>query len=117
VFINQFVLGMEPLASIQSPRVYHKLQPNVVYYENVTVTDGEHIELSNERKAFLMKRGHQLARIGVGAVTQLVVQTLDDDSVDFGRKNGRRFQNGGSVYHGILTAVSDPRKDGKPAAM
>ncbi|KAL8137029.1 hypothetical protein V2J09_003030 [Rumex salicifolius] len=115
VFLNHFVLGMEPLASIQSPRVYHKLQPNVVFYENVTVIDGEHIELSNERKAFLKERGHQLTRIGVGAVTQLVVQTLDD-SVDLGRKNGR-FHNDGSVYHGILTAVSDPRKDGKPAAM
>ncbi|PRQ50959.1 putative gamma-glutamyltransferase, Omega peptidase [Rosa chinensis] len=43
VFINYFILGMEPLASVQSPRVYHRLIPNIVSYENWTVIDGDHI--------------------------------------------------------------------------
>ncbi|CAH9143735.1 unnamed protein product, partial [Cuscuta epithymum] len=46
VFLNHFVLGMDPLAAVQSPRVYHKLIPNVVLYENWTIIDGDHIELS-----------------------------------------------------------------------
>lgn len=25
VFINQFILGMDPLAAVQNPRVYHKV--------------------------------------------------------------------------------------------
>lgn len=25
VFLNHFILGMEPLAAVQSPRVYHKV--------------------------------------------------------------------------------------------
>ncbi|KAI3709598.1 hypothetical protein L2E82_39364 [Cichorium intybus] len=105
VFLNHFVLGMEPLDAVQSPRVYHKLIPNVVYYENWTVIDGDHIELSNERKEFLKERGHVLEAKSGGAICQLIVQTL---------KNYNSDDKG--VLRGLLTAVSDPRKDGKPAA-
>uniref|UniRef100_A0A803MPR8 Glutathione hydrolase n=1 Tax=Chenopodium quinoa TaxID=63459 RepID=A0A803MPR8_CHEQI len=52
VFLNHFVLGMDPLTAVQSARVYHKLIPNVVLYENVTVIDGEHIELPKGRRLF-----------------------------------------------------------------
>ncbi|KVI01199.1 Gamma-glutamyltranspeptidase [Cynara cardunculus var. scolymus] len=69
VFLNHFVLGMEPLDAIQSPRVYHKLMPNVVYYENWTMIDGDHIELSNYRKKFLKERGHQLESKAGGGVS------------------------------------------------
>ncbi|KAH9623658.1 hypothetical protein KSS87_014776 [Heliosperma pusillum] len=109
VFINHFVLRMDPLAAVQSPRVYPKLMPNVVYYENVTVTNGEHIELSEERRGFLKKRGHQLESVGIQAICQLIVQTFGK-SIDHGRKTG-------NVNSGTLTGVSDPRKDGKPAAV
>ncbi|GER51393.1 gamma-glutamyltranspeptidase [Striga asiatica] len=110
VFINHFILGMEPLKAVQSPRVYHKLFPNVVSYENWTVIDGEHIELSEERKRFLRERGHLLQAKAGGAICQLVVQNLTK-SVDLGRKLGN-----GNVFRGMLTAVSDPRKGGCPAA-
>ncbi|KAL0308545.1 UNVERIFIED_CONTAM: Glutathione hydrolase 3 [Sesamum radiatum] len=56
VFVNHFILGMEPLAAVQNARVYHRLIPNIVSYENWTVVDGEHIELSEERKQFLRER-------------------------------------------------------------
>ncbi|CAA0814302.1 Gamma-glutamyltranspeptidase 3 [Striga hermonthica] len=112
VFINHFILGMEPLKAVQSPRVYHKLFPNIVSYENWTVIDGEHIELSEERKRFLRERGHWLQAKAGGAICQLVVQNLTK-SVDLGR---RKLGNGGNVFRGMLTAVSDPRKGGCPAA-
>ena len=32
-----------------------QLMPNVVYYENWTVIDGDHIELSEDRKKFLRR--------------------------------------------------------------
>ncbi|XP_074280893.1 glutathione hydrolase 3-like [Silene latifolia] len=114
VFINHFVLGMDPLAAVQSPRVYPKLMPNVVNYENVTVIDGEHIELPEERRAFLEKRGHKLKPVGIQAICQLIVQTFGNP-IDLGRKHGRKSV--GNVNFGTLTAVSDPRKDGKPAAV
>ncbi|KAL9154212.1 hypothetical protein ABFS82_10G100200 [Erythranthe guttata] len=113
VFVNHFVLGMDPLAGVQSARVYHRLIPNVVSYENWTVVDGEHIELSEERKGFLRERGHQLDAKAGGAICQLVVQNLTTNTVDgFGRKT--KLDN---VVRGVLTAVSDPRKGGWPAAM
>ncbi|KAL7096848.1 hypothetical protein ACP275_10G106100 [Erythranthe tilingii] len=113
VFVNHFVLGMDPLAAVQSARVYHRLIPNVVSYENWTVVDGEHIELSEERKEFLRERGHQLEAKAGGAICQLVVQNLTTNRVDgLGRKT--KLDN---VVRGVLTAVSDPRKGGWPAAM
>ncbi|GFQ07671.1 gamma-glutamyltranspeptidase 3 [Phtheirospermum japonicum] len=111
VFINHFVLGMEPLVAVQSARIYHKLIPNVVSYENWTVVDGEHIELSENRKEFLRERGHELqAKMG-GAICELVVQNLTN-----GLNLGRKVKNE-NVFHGLLTAVSDPRKGGWPAAI
>ncbi|VVA10433.1 PREDICTED: gamma-glutamyltranspeptidase [Prunus dulcis] len=114
VFLNYFVLGMEPLAAVQSPRIYHKLIPNVVSYENLTLIDGDHIELSDEKKLFLQERGHQLEAKAGGAITQLIVQTLRKP-INMGRKSGQNSNE--QTFHGTLTAVSDPRKDGKPAAV
>lgn len=112
VFLNNFILGMEPLAAVQHPRIYHKLIPNVVSYENWTVIDGEHIELAEETKIFLIGKGHQLQAKAGGAIVQFVVQTLKKP-VEMGRKYGKNSD----IFHGTLTAVSDPRKDGKPAAL
>ncbi|XP_022749885.1 glutathione hydrolase 3-like [Durio zibethinus] len=112
VFLNHFILGMEPLAAVHRPRIYHRLIPNVVSYENLTVIDGDHIELAEETKIFLKEKGHQLVAKSGGAVVQFVVQTLQNP-IKMGRKNG----NDSNIYHGTLTAVSDPRKDGKPAAL
>ncbi|GLU09987.1 hypothetical protein SLE2022_268190 [Rubroshorea leprosula] len=114
VFLNHFVLGMEPLAAVQKPRVYHRLIPNVVRYENWTVIDGNHIELAKETRVFLEEIGHQLEARASGAIVQLVVQTLQN-AMDTSRRFGK--DSGGKIFHGTLTAVSDPRKDGKPAAV
>lgn len=88
-----------------------QLIPNIVYYENWTLINGEHIELSEERLQFLRERGHQLQSKAGGAVCQLVVQNITKSS-DFGRKMKHN-----KAYNGILTGVSDPRKGGWPAAV
>ena len=63
---------------------------------------------------FLQERGHQLKALAGGAITQLVVQSLKNP-IDIGRKNGK--VSDAQIFHGTLTAVSDPRKDGRPAAV
>ncbi|XVE98054.1 hypothetical protein REPUB_Repub03eG0072300 [Reevesia pubescens] len=112
VFLNHFILGMEPLAAVQHPRIYHKLIPNIVSYENWTLLDGDHIELAEEKRIFLAEKGHQLEPKSGGAIVQFVVQTLQNP-IEMGRKYGKDS----NIFHGTLTAVSDPRKDGKPAAL
>ncbi|CAO2204626.1 unnamed protein product [Urochloa humidicola] len=107
VFLNHFVVGMGPLAAVQHPRVYHKLIPNVVTYEDETVASGEVIALSEEAKAFLEGRGHRLKRTDSGAVCQFIVQDLAEAPAS----------GGAGVFRGRLTAVSDPRKDGSPAGL
>ncbi|KAK9697563.1 hypothetical protein RND81_08G045400 [Saponaria officinalis] len=114
VLLNHFVLGMDPLAAVQSPRVYPKLLTDDVNYENVTVIDGEHIELLKERRVFLEERGHHLKAVGVQAISQFIVQKFEN-SIHPSRKIGRKSVC--NVNYGTLTAVSDPRKDGKPAAV
>ncbi|XP_048321189.2 glutathione hydrolase 3 isoform X1 [Ziziphus jujuba] len=114
VFLNHFVLGMDPLAAVQNPRIYHKLIPNVVLYENYTVINGNHIELPEETRLFLQERGHQLKGQKGGAVTQLVVQNLEKP-IEMGRKNGK--VSNAQIFHGTLIAVSDLRKNGRPAAI
>ncbi|CAI9109296.1 OLC1v1009098C1 [Oldenlandia corymbosa var. corymbosa] len=94
VFLNHFVNGMDPLASVMSPRVYHELIPNVVHYEDWKVVTGDHIEVPEEIRSFLKKRGHVLEGLAGGTICQFVVQDL---------KSGK------------LVAVSDPRKGGFPA--
>jgi gamma-glutamyltranspeptidase/glutathione hydrolase/leukotriene-C4 hydrolase len=117
VFLNHFILGMEPLDAVQNPRVYHKLIPNIVTYENWTVIDGDHIELPDERKHFLEERGHQLQAKKGGAICQLVVQNLGNNIVvEMSRKLGKVSRRK-PIFYGTLTAVSDPRKDGRPAAV
>lgn len=112
VFFNHFVLGMDPSNAVQSPRVYHKLIPNVVYYENWTVIDGDHIELSDDKKKFLEERGHELEAKAGGAICQFIVQTLKKKP----NENRKLRDDQSRVLRGMLTAVSDPRKDGRPAA-
>lgn len=106
VFLNHFINGMDPLVAVTAPRVYHRLIPNIVTYENWTVLDGEHIELSRESKLGLSQRGHWLEAHSSGAISQLVVQNLN---------NPIKVESDNQVFYGKLTAVSDPRKDGIPA--
>ncbi|KAI3919077.1 hypothetical protein MKW98_016630 [Papaver atlanticum] len=95
VFLNHFIIRMTPLSAVKQPRVYHKVVPNVVLYENWTAVTGEDIQLSQDNISLLKGRNHVLNATAAGAICQLVVQN----------KLGK------------LTAVSDPRKGGRPAAV
>lgn len=91
-----------------------QLIPNVVRYENLTAYDGDHIELSEESRLFLEERGHQLNEASALAITQLVVQTIKTP-INMNRKIGEDTNLHTKL--GTLTAVSDPRKGGCPAAV
>lgn len=101
-----------------------QLIPNIVFYEKWIDVYGDHIELSPEKQKFLKSRGHVLkdvpfildvdeqpiydlreeGGVAAGAYCQLVVQ----DNV---------INKGNETLHGMLTAVSDSRKGGFPAAL
>ncbi|KAI6685884.1 hypothetical protein NL676_031797 [Syzygium grande] len=95
-------------------KVLPQLIPNVALYENCTCIDGDHIELADERKLFLEGRGHKLEARAAGAIVQLVIQSLQN-TPDSGHKSCKGLNSG--VVRGTLTDVSDPRKDGRPAAV
>lgn len=114
VFLNHYILGMKPLDAVLRPRIYPKLIPNIVLYENLIARDGNHIEFSEESRLFLEERGHQLNESQALAVTQLIVHTLKTP-MNINRKIGENTNS--YTKHGTLTAVSDPRKGGCPAAV
>lgn len=111
VFLNHFLLGMDALTAVRRPRIYHQLIPNVVKYENLTALDGEFIQESKEIRDFLEERGHELISNTGCSVCQLVVHNLQNTSLPW--KNVDKEPT--NVFHGMLTAVSDPRKGGIPA--
>nr|VDD41154.1 unnamed protein product [Brassica oleracea] len=93
VFLNHFFLNMDPLSSVLAPRIYHQLIPNSVLYENWTTVYDDHFEIPKETRDVLEKKGHVLAPIAGGMISQFIVQESD----------------------GKLVAVSDPRKGGFPS--
>ncbi|MCL7030281.1 hypothetical protein MKW94_020924 [Papaver nudicaule] len=115
VFLNHYIKGMTPLSAVEEARVYHRLVPNKVRYENWTIVTGEHIELSDTNKNSLTVRNHVLQPQDTGAICQLVLQNIEKPI----KKKRGEFGHGynGSVFHGLLTAVSDPRKGGRPAGV
>lgn len=102
-----------------------QLIPNVVRYENFTAINGDHIGVNKDIKMFLEEKGHELEEMSSGgAIVQLIVQSFKEEEeedkemvTDFGRKLGKDFIKKPKPFKGLLTAVSDPRKDGKPAAV
>ncbi|VVB11171.1 unnamed protein product [Arabis nemorensis] len=123
VFLNSFVLKMKPLEAVESARVYHELIPNVVRYENFTAINGDRIGFTEDSKMFLEQRRHELKEISGGAIVQLIVQSLKEEKqeedmiIEIARKFGKDYPKKPKQFKGLLTAVSDPRKDGKPAAV
>lgn len=99
-----------------------QLVPNVVRYENFTAINGDHIGVSRDSKMFLEEKGHELEEMSSGgAIVQLIVQSFKEEKeemvIDFGRRLGKEIIKKTKTFKGLLTAVSDPRKDGKPAAV
>jgi len=76
--------------------------------------DGDHIELSEESRLFLKERGHKLCVCEGQAITQLIVHT-PKTPLNVNRKIGENTDS--HIKRGTLTAVSDPRKGGCPAAV
>ncbi|KAG7530350.1 Nucleophile aminohydrolases N-terminal [Arabidopsis thaliana x Arabidopsis arenosa] len=79
VFLNCFVLNMKPKQAVESARIYHRLIPNVVSYENFTAINGDHIGVSEDTKMFLAERGHELKAVSGGAIVQLIVQSFKEE--------------------------------------
>ncbi|KAF9610796.1 hypothetical protein IFM89_024905 [Coptis chinensis] len=103
VFLNHFAREMDPFSSIMAPRSYHQLIPNVVHYENWTTVIGDHFEVPPATRTSLQQKGHILQSLAGGAISQLVVHTLESP------------QGAQGTILGKLTAVSDPRKGGFPS--
>jgi gamma-glutamyltranspeptidase len=98
VILNYLEKGMTLLKAVSAPRVHSQLLPDAVYVENATLFNTVHIGLPYTGVQALVSRGHHnitmvTMPLGMG-VTQFIA--VDPDTK-------------------IVEAVSDPRKNGKPA--
>nr|VDC83725.1 unnamed protein product [Brassica rapa] len=93
VFLNHFIFKMSPLEAVQRPRVYPKLKPNTVLYEDMTVYNGDHIKLTEETREFLKGRGHELVVTSVGGIVQVWLSvTFLFEMLKWMKKLGTYFQ-------------------------
>ena len=116
IFYDFLGKGMDLLSALTSPRVHTQLIPDMVDIENHTLYqldyqlyDGDnqqhqqkqqqkHVKIIADEKIFhaLESRGHKIQSYdGSMGCSQFIDVNWDD---------------------GVITAVSDPRKDGRPAA-
>jgi gamma-glutamyltranspeptidase len=102
VILNTIGLGMDPLSAMLAPRAHSQLQPDQVDLEDeglplLGAHPAHSIRTAEEVFGALRSRGHRNVThcsTGMG-VSQFIV--VDRDT-------------------GVLHAVSDPRKNGRPAA-
>lgn len=114
VFLNRFWKGYSAVQSIVTPRLHHQLMPDIVDYEDWTTAVGDHIEESESLVEFLVSKGHN-ATGTMGAMAQLIVE--GDEVIEMWTHTAQAKQFGSHTRDiGKLTAVSDGRKDGYPAA-
>lgn len=100
--LNIVWFGMDLLSSVRRPRVHTQFLPDSVDVERQTlVTNGLSINASQDIVHLLQARGHHNVSFASGSygVSQFI-------SVDYESVPG----------HTHVQAVSDPRKNGRPAA-
>ncbi|MCO5602321.1 hypothetical protein L7F22_056451 [Adiantum nelumboides] len=114
VFLNSFWKDYQPLDAVSSPRLHHQLFPDVLQYEEWTTAIGELIEEPLTVVKYLESKGH-IMTAKKGGMAELIMQDLSSLLTARGVHNGR-IMRGVEPVLGLLTAVSDPRKDGSPCA-
>ncbi|MCO5587489.1 hypothetical protein L7F22_041438 [Adiantum nelumboides] len=114
VFLNSFWKGYQPLDAVSSPRLHHQLFPDLLQYEQSTTAIGDLIEEPLTVVKYLESKGH-IMTAKKGGMAELIMQDLSSLLTARGVHNGRIMREVEPVL-GLLTAVSDPRKDGSPCA-
>ncbi|EFN58125.1 hypothetical protein CHLNCDRAFT_141864 [Chlorella variabilis] len=92
--VRLLAYGEGLFAAVANPRLHHQLAPDSLYVEDWNAT-GVAFHYDSGMAQLLKARGHRIAATKWGAITQAVYRDADSDT---------------------LHAVSDPRKDGAPAA-
>ena len=97
VLLNLLSRDMSPLDSIDAPRIHHQLLPNVLFAEDqVAIGDGTPRKFDFEIVEALRQKGHA---VEFSSQTTATAQLIAVDTAT-----------------GVVHAVSDARKGGKPAA-
>ncbi|CAL5376017.1 unnamed protein product [Camellia sinensis] len=89
VFLNHFVMGLNPLSSIMALRYFHTLIPNALYYGHLGDQYAAIVNAQEEGPC------HALHSVDGRTICQLVAQKLEGPN------------------SGMLVAANDPRKDMK----
>ena len=97
MIVNVIGRGLDLLSAVMVPRLHAQLLPPLVYAEDHTLvsSDALAIRVPAEVRAALRARGHNVTSEKVIGITQFI--SIDPET-------------------GAIAAVSDPRKDGRPAA-
>ena len=110
--LNYFDLGLDPLQTVQAPRLHHQLFPDSALAENYTLSEwmqkeGQ-IAFEGRFLEALRKFGHrmQVRNSGLGNCQMIVFECEEE---------GEEGRNNMDEACRTAVAVSDARKDGAPA--
>ena len=103
MYLNILVKGMDVLSAVMTPRIHTQLLPNILCLENASYIAGVTIQLPNPHVFnSLTRANHVLEQCDKLGYAQFIVI---DTEYNFHKTSPR------------ITAVSDPRKDGRPAGL
>jgi gamma-glutamyltranspeptidase/glutathione hydrolase/leukotriene-C4 hydrolase len=94
VLVNHLLRGWDLATAVSAPRLHSQLLPDELYCEKVTLVNGFYVYLPDDVRASLAMRNHNIVDDDYLGVSQAIA--IDQDT-------------------GLITAVSDYRKDGRPA--
>lgn len=98
VILNVIGRGMDLLTAVVSPRVHSQLLPDIVYAEDQSLLFGGKLTIADDVISLLRNRGQHNVTLYDEAMGVSQFISVNPDT-------------------GLMEAVSDPRKDGKPAAV
>ncbi|GFR51229.1 hypothetical protein Agub_g13604 [Astrephomene gubernaculifera] len=111
--------GMDPLAAVSAPRLHHQWLPQLCLFENFTL-NGVSFREEGALVAGLAARGNVMASYNdqLGDVQAILLEQEGGSSILNGTASNGTAASGTATAAPVITAtaVSDPRKDGAPAA-
>ncbi|KAL4194424.1 hypothetical protein AMTRI_Chr05g68590 [Amborella trichopoda] len=73
VLLNYFIHQLDPGCSVFSPRLYHRLIPKTLEYENWDTVTNYHIEMPNYDRLVLKSKGHLIKAVSDMSHCQIVI--------------------------------------------
>lgn len=117
MYLNIIGKGMNLLAALLMPRIHTQLLPNELCVESYNYISGVDINLPIYIQKSLENKNHTVKQCNMFGYSQFIVVDTDTDSTSSSSSSSSGSSDTSTTPTRKLMAVSDPRKDGRPAGL